>query len=169
MTAGKLSRFWTMVIILLAATTIVASLVVWSRCSPSQPIEITATPHQDLQGQIHIGGAVTNPGLYPFTAEDTIEVLLQAAGGAIDNADLGSLSLYIPEVGEEQESQKIDINRAEAWLLEALYGIGPAKAQAIVDYREQNGPFRNINELTKVEGIGPATYERIKHLIAVVD
>jgi len=168
MAAGKLSRFWTLTVILLVAITIIGSLVVWSRCSPSQPIEITTT-HQDLQGQIYIGGAVTNPGLYPLAAGDTIEALLQATGGATDNADLSRPELYIPEAGEEQESQKININRAEVWLLEALDGIGPAKAQAIVDYRQQNGPFQNTREITNVEGIGPTIYERIKHLITVAD
>jgi len=54
-------------------------------------------------------------------------------------------------------------------LLEALPGIGETRAQAIIDYRQQNGPFHNINELTKVEGIGIATYEKIKHLISVAD
>ena len=63
----------------------------------------------------------------------------------------------------------ININRAETWLLEALTGIGPTLAQRIVDYREQNGPFRNTSELTEVEGIGTAIYERIKHRITVAD
>ncbi len=65
--------------------------------------------------------------------------------------------------------QKIDINRAEAWLLEALPGIGPSKAQAIIDYREQNGGFGHIAEITEVSGIGDAIYEDIKDLITVGD
>jgi len=77
--------------------------------------------------------------------------------------------LHITDVGEQQEPQKIDINRAEIWLLEALPGIGESKAQAIVDYRQQNGAFHNIYELTDVAGIGTATFERIKHLITVSD
>jgi len=50
-----------------------------------------------------------------------------------------------------------------------LPGIGEVRAQAIIDYRRQNGPFHNISELTKVEGIGTATYEQIKQLITVAD
>jgi competence ComEA-like helix-hairpin-helix protein len=65
--------------------------------------------------------------------------------------------------------QKIDINRAEAWLLEALPGIGEGKAQAIIAYRQQNGGFTHITEITEVEGIGPAIYEDIKDLITVGD
>jgi comEA protein len=78
-----------------------------------------------------------------------------------------------PEPTEEanpaEQPQKIDINRAEAWLLEALPGIGPSKAQAIIDYRQQNGGFKHITEITRVEGIGPAIYEQIKDLITVGD
>jgi len=65
--------------------------------------------------------------------------------------------------------QKIDINRAEAWLLEALPGIGPSKAQAIIDYRQQNGGFSDIVEITEVAGIGQNIYENIQGLITVGD
>jgi comEA protein len=64
-------------------------------------------------------------------------------------------------VSHQEPPQQIDINRAEAWLLEALPGIGPSKAQAIIDYRQQNGGFKHITEITRVEGIGPAIYEQI--------
>jgi len=81
------------------------------------------------------------------------------------------ISLPPPEpsatVSQQEVPQKIDLNRAEAWLLEALPGIGPSKAQAIIDYRQQNGGFRHITEITKVDGIGPAIYEDIKGLITV--
>ena len=169
MTAGRLNRFWTLAIILLVAITVIGGLVTWSRYRPSHPIEISLAQSQGLQGQIYIGGAVSNPGLYPLTARDTIDALLQAAGGTTDNADLSTLELHISGVGQEQEPQRININRAEAWLLEALTGIGTTLAERIVDYREQNGPFLNINELTKVEGIGTAKYQRIKPLITVGD
>jgi comEA protein len=65
--------------------------------------------------------------------------------------------------------QKIDINRADAWLLEALPGIGPSKAQAIIVYREQNGGFGDIVEITEVAGIGLSIYDDIKELITVGD
>jgi comEA protein len=78
-------------------------------------------------------------------------------------------TLYTPGIEEEQQPQRININRAEVWLLKALPDIGEVKAQAIIDYRQQNGPFRSTNEITRVAGIGTATYERIKHLITVAD
>ena len=168
MTTSKFSQYWTLITILLVAIIAISSIVAWSRYSRSQPIEIRP-PTQELQGRIYIGGAVSNPGFYSLKAGDTIEALIQAAGGTTDSADLSWLKLYIPQAGEEEQPQKIDLNRAEVWLLEALPGIGETRAQDIVDYRQQNGPFNNIKELIKVEGIGTATYEKIKHLIAVAD
>lgn len=55
----------------------------------------------------------------------------------------------------------VDINSATAdELSKALKGIGPAKAQAIVQYREKNGPFKSVDDLTHVKGIGKATLEK---------
>jgi len=73
------------------------------------------------------------------------------------------------EVSQQGQPQKIDINRAEAWLLEALPGIGPSKAQAIIAYRQQNGGFSDISEILHVPGIGLSLYEDIKDLITVGD
>lgn len=126
-------------------------------------------PGQELQGEIYVGGTVNNPGFYSLKAGDSIEDIIQAAGGTTDNADLSRIELQIPQSGEEQQPQKIDINRAEAWLLQALPGIGEVRAQAIIDYRQQNERFHNTDELTKVEGIGVTTYEQIKHLLTVAN
>jgi len=169
MTASKLNRYWTLAVILLVAIIVIGGIVAWLRFRPSQPVEISIPPGQELQGGIYIGGNVTNPGFYPFTGRDSIEALIQAAGGTTSSANLSGLRLYLYEVEEEREPQKIDINRAEEWMLKALPGIGETLAQRIVDYRQQNGPFRNTNELTGVAGIGTTTYEQIKHLITVAE
>jgi len=170
MTTSKFSKYWTLLIILLIATITVGGIVAWSRYRGSQPreISISTPPSQEQLNEIYIGGAVNNPGFYPLTAEDSVEALTQAAGGTTTSADLSRIRLYIPQV-EEEASQKVDLNRAEAWLLEALPGIGESRAKAIVAYRQQNGPFQNINELIKVKGIGATIYEQIKHLITVAD
>jgi len=169
MTTSKFSKYGTLITILLVAIIAISSIVAWSRYSRSQPIEIPIPPAQELPGRIYIGGAVSNPGSYALKAGDTIEALIQAAGGTTDSADFNQLKLYIPQTEEEEQPQKINLNRAEAWLLEALPGIGETIAQAIIDYRQQNGPFRHISEIIKVKGIGTATYEKIKHLITVAD
>jgi len=165
----KLNKYWAPIIIFLIAVIVIGGIVAWQKYSPPQPIEISLPPNPELQGEVYLGGAVSNPGFYPLKSGDSIEALIQAAGGTTDNANLTGVKIYIPSVGEKEHSQKIDINRAEAWLLEALPGIGQSKAQAIIDYRQKNGAFRNINEITEVEGIGPAIYEEIKHLITVAE
>ena len=165
----KFNKYWTLIIILLIAIIAIGSLVTWSRYSRSQPIEISIPPSQELQGEIYIGGAVNNPGFYSLKSGDSLDELIRAAGGTSTGADLNQLKLYIPKVGKEEQPQRVNLNQAEAWLLQALPGIGEIRAQAIIDYRQQNGRLRNINELIKVEGIGTATYERIEHLITVAN
>jgi len=164
----KLSKYWPLLIFLLIVVIAVGSLITWSRYSRSQPVEISISPGQELEGEVYIGGSVNNPGFYKLKAGDSIDDIIQAAGGTSSDADLNQLKLYVPEEGETPP-QKINLNRADLWLLQALPEIGEVRAQAIIDYRQQNGHFRNINELTEVEGIGTATYEKIKHLITVAE
>lgn len=74
--------------------------------------------------------------------------------------------LYSPVTTAEK--QLIDINSASpALLAETLPGIGPAKAKAIVAYRELHGPFKTLDTLTDVHGIGPATLAKIRPFIFV--
>jgi len=169
MITDRANKYQALAIILLVAIIVTGSIVAWTRYRPNCPVEISIPPQQALDGEIYIGGAVNNPGYYPLSAADSIEALIGAAGGTTANADPNQFKLLIPEREGQQEPQKVDLNRAEAWLLETLPGIGEVRAQAIIDYRTHTGPFRNINELIKVEGIGATTYEQIKHLITVAD
>lgn len=61
----------------------------------------------------------------------------------------------------------ININHADAATLQRLPGIGPVISQAIIDYRNQHGPFRSVEELINVKGIGPKKMEQIRHLVTV--
>ncbi|MFN4268814.1 MAG: ComEA family DNA-binding protein [Fervidobacterium pennivorans] len=65
------------------------------------------------------------------------------------------------------QNEKININTATLEELQKLPGIGPAKAQAIIDYRTLNGPFKNIEEIKNVKGIGEKTFEKLRDLITV--
>jgi len=56
----------------------------------------------------------------------------------------------------------VNINTADEKLLTELPGIGPVTAEAIIDYRQTNGKFKSIDELTKVKGIGPKTLAKLK-------
>jgi len=166
MTAGTHNRLWMLFLFLLAAITAAGGVVAGLRYSPGQPIEISLRPPRQPEGRIYIGGAVSVPGDYPFSSSDSMATLLQAAGGLSGSANLSGVRLHIPEAGREQP-QKININRAEAWLLKALPGIGETLAQRIINYRQQEGPFHNTGEIVRVAGIGRATYEKIKNLITV--
>ena len=61
----------------------------------------------------------------------------------------------------------VNLNTATKDELVALPGIGPAKAQAIVDYRNQHGPFRSIDEIRKVKGIGEKLFQSIKPELSI--
>ena len=66
-----------------------------------------------------------------------------------------------------QISTPVDLNTASASELDALPGVGLARAQAIVRYRESHGPFLSIDALTQVPGIGPAALARLRPLVTV--
>ena len=166
------SKYWTPLTILLVVIIAIGGILAWSRYSASRPTEISIASNllgEEPVSEIYIGGAVSNPGFYPLKASDSVETLIQAAGGTTTGVDLNGIKLHITKVGDEEPSQRINLNRAEVWLLEALPGIGEERAKAIVAYRNQNKPFRNTSELIKVEGIGTKTCEQIKHLITVAD
>lgn len=161
------NKNWLIVIIILVIAIAAGSAVAWSRYSRSQPIEIYTLAAPELQGEVYVGGAVTNPGIYPLRAGDSIDNIIEAAGGFATNTETFKLILNVFEPVTNPEPQKIDINRAEAWLLEALPGIGEARAKAIIDYRNQNGAFSNTNELLKVSGLSTTVFDQVKNLVTV--
>lgn len=164
-----MKRLWGLAAIFLIAVIITGGTIAWSKYSAVQPVEISLSESPEITGQIYVGGAVGSPGFYQLKAGESLEDVIRAADGATPSADFSQLRLNVPASGETDLPQRIDINRAEAWLLEALPGIGESKAQAIISYREQNGPFTNITELTKVNGISSGIYENIKDLVTVAD
>ncbi|MCS7060229.1 MAG: helix-hairpin-helix domain-containing protein [Anaerolineae bacterium] len=64
---------------------------------------------------------------------------------------------------------RVNINTADAVALEALPRIGPATARRIIEYRQQHGPFASVEDIQKVPGVGPATFEAIKPYITIDD
>jgi competence protein ComEA len=61
----------------------------------------------------------------------------------------------------------VDVNTATQSELESLKGIGPTKAQAIIEYRKQNGPFKRLEDLENVKGIGKATVDKLRGQLTV--
>ncbi|MDD5702674.1 MAG: ComEA family DNA-binding protein [Dehalococcoidales bacterium] len=169
MTSDKLSWFWLLVTGLLIVIVISSSLVIWMRYDRGKQIEILDRAAPAVQGRVYIEGAVANPGPYSFQAGDDIGGLIQASGGAVNEADYTRVRLIIPQKEDGVLPQKININRAESWLLQALPGIGEVRAQAIIDYRQQNGPFSSIEDLNRVPGISESTFNSIKPFITVVE
>jgi competence protein ComEA len=167
MTADKLNRFWLLATFLLIFIIILGAIVIRIRFDKGQPISLTPVKTETIKGNISVEGAVNSPGLYPLRQNDTLETIIQASGGTDDAADVSRIRLYVPSTRESEQAQLIDLNRADAWLLSALPGIGNTRAQAIVDYRLQNGNFSDIHEITRVEGIGESIFEKIKPYITI--
>lgn len=138
---------------------------------------------------VEIKGQVNNPNIYYLKEDSIIDDLIVAAGGLKENANTSKInraeqlqdhqSIYIPsneetqnsieetvsEVNNQSDSNLININSASVSELDDLPGIGPSKAQAIITYREENGPFKSIEEIKNVSGIGQSSFEKIKDLI----
>ncbi|MEU4362954.1 ComEA family DNA-binding protein [Promicromonospora sp. NPDC023987] len=139
---------------------------------------------------VHVVGQVAEPGLVTVPDGARVADALRAAGGATGKADLTVVNLaravvdgeqlYVPRPGEpvpgpapgtgdapdtgtgSAAGGTVDINAADASALEELPGVGPSIAQAIVEWRETNGPFASVDELEDVPGIGPATLDEIR-------
>ena len=90
----------------------ISGIIIWLKYEQGDPLEIYHPTSEKWDGTIYIGGAVHLPGYYPFTHEDTIETLVQAAGGITDNYSPDNVILLLDDSKQEQHTQKIDINRA---------------------------------------------------------
>ncbi len=153
----------------------------------------SATPASVI---VDVRGAVEKPGVYTLPAGSRLQDVLTQAGGVLPNAETRNLNLarrlndgeqiYVPQVGEATATAPaiagkgaptsaatktppgtININTATLEELDVLPGIGPAIAQRIIDYRSQNGAFKQIDDLKKVRGIGDALFSQIKDMVTV--
>jgi competence protein ComEA len=166
--SNKIDRYWLATIAFLIVCLIAGSVLLIIRLAGHRPVEITLTQNTPpiIKSEIYIDGAVINPGYYPLRENDTLDTLI-ASIGLEEEADLQNIKLYIPSTTKTETPQRISINRAEAWLLETLPGIGNEKAQAIIEYRNINGRFNTTEDLLQVSGIGTATLDNIKEFITV--
>jgi competence protein ComEA len=175
MPGGSLNREWAAIItVLAAALALGAALFIWNYPA-SPPVEVVLPSPSPASGQVYVGGEVGSPGLYPWPPGLTLEEAIDRAGGPTVGAEPGVAELTVPpeegaappKDGTPTPIQKVNINTAEPWLLEALSGIGPTRAQAIVDYRDEHGPFRRAEDLERVDGIGPGIVAKIREFITV--
>jgi competence protein ComEA len=132
------------------------------------PLEIVLSSSPTPTIEVYVDGAVNDPGVYSLPGNTSLAQLPDIFGGLKDGADSDRIEITIPEAEQttSAEVQKVNLNTAPDWMLEALPGIGPSLAQNIIDYRSQH-PFKRISELMQVQGIGPTTYENLKDLVTV--
>jgi competence protein ComEA len=144
--------------------------------------------------RVYVTGAVAHPDVYRLPPGSIVKDAIQAAGGASGEADLARVNLaqelrdqqqvVVPRVGEPDVappagstppgrsgeiplSAKVNINTATADELDTLPGVGATTARRILDYRAAHGPFKSIEDIQQVTGIGDATYQKLKDLITV--
>jgi len=147
--------------------------------------------------KVYITGEINNSGVYELKKGSRVIDLIKLAGDLTEDGDLNAInpartlkdgeSITIPkkilvnspayedapsnnistsQSGKTKEGL-ININKASKAELMELYGIGDVKAQAIIDYREENGSFVSIEDIKEVPGIGDKTFEKIKDKITV--
>ncbi|SDI94171.1 helix-hairpin-helix domain-containing protein [Salimicrobium halophilum] len=133
---------------------------------------------------VDIKGAVHRPGIYEGTPNMRVHEIVSLAGGFTDDADETSVNLaqkiedemvvlvsflQVTEGGTSGEatSDKVRINHATLEEITVINGIGPSKAEAIIAYREENGMFKEMEDLLEVSGIGEKTLENMREDIQI--
>lgn len=140
---------------------------------------------------VDVKGGVSKPGVYELSANSRVVDAIESASGFTDNALEAEMNLaqkvedemaiYVPVEGDEvtehtpttlnpsqQDGEgQVKINEASEDELMTLSGIGPAKAEAIIAYREEHGPFQQLDDLLEISGIGEKTLEQFEDTIVV--
>lgn len=142
--------------------------------------------------KVYATGEVKNQGVIELEQGSRIVDAIEKAGGQTEEANLKNVNLayeledgqkiYIPNKSEEntneitddgvtgidsKENDTININKADEKELQELNGIGESLASSIIKYREDNGKFKNIEDLKNVPGIGESKFSNIKEKIKV--
>ncbi|CAH0195825.1 ComEA family DNA-binding protein [Microbacterium foliorum] len=142
--------------------------------SESVPLATDAAIDAGSSGElyVHVLGAVEAPGLYVLDVDSRLVDAIAAAGGTTDAADLAAVNLarvlsdgeqvVVPAIGAAgtepgatgPDDGLVDLNAADQAALETLPRIGPALAERIIAWREDNGRFQSVDDLLAVPGIG---------------
>lgn len=162
-----------------------------AQTSTSEPIEDTAsdTPIAEKTIFVHVEGAVAAPGLLELSEGSRVYDAIQAAGGFAEDARHDAVNLArvltdgeqiivpttqtdggsdaAPAASAGTAAGKVNINTADAATLDTLPGIGASTAAKIVADREANGPFKTIEDLKRVSGIGDKKFSQLEVCITV--
>ena len=162
---------------------------------PTPPPATTTTLREVVL--VDVGGAVAIPGVHELRPGDRVVDAIRAAGGLTSEADRRRLNMamllvdgqriWIPTVGEDEpavvmpeggssgsagtsgavSAMPVNLNQTDAAGLETLPGVGPSIAAAIIKYRTERGPFRRVEDLQNVPGIGQVKMEQLSGLVTV--
>lgn len=152
-----------------------------SEIEPPQQTEEPAKQFVDVKGE------VKKPDMYEITGDKRVKEVIEMAGGFTDQANTEQVNLalkvvdemviIVPKIGEEinpaqittneTTTSKIPLNTATKEEIETLPGIGGVKADAILQYREENGAFTSIEDLQAITGIGAKTIEKLEEFIQI--
>jgi len=133
---------------------------------------------------VYVCGAVNREGVYELPSGSRVYQAIELAEGFREDADAKSVNqaeilkdeerIYVPVIGEEVEANsssdkdgKMNINKASKEELMSLPGVGESRADSIIKYREDVGPFQSIEDIMQVSGIKEGLFEKIKDLITV--
>lgn len=135
---------------------------------------------------VYVTGAVVTPDVYEVPKGSRLYEIIDTAGGFLPEASKEYLNLarvvfdgeqiHVPleaavealsEGHDQGRGSKISLNKASKEQLMTLKGVGEARAEAIIDYRKHNGPFKRPEDIMKVRGIKEAMYEKIKKDITI--
>ena len=138
---------------------------------------------------VYVCGQVADPGVYPLEEDSRVFQAVEMAGGILPEGDPSSVNLaetihdgqkiYIPSFEEAEtwketevrqtnvSDERININLASKDMLMTLPGIGESKAEAIIAYRQEMGPFDSTEALMNVPGIKEGVYSKIKDRISI--
>jgi competence protein ComEA len=184
------TRGWIVALLLLGAALLIGAAALLGTRPPAVEITIlppqaTATPLPSptaMPVMVYVTGAVMRPeSLVSLPAGSRVEDAIEAAGGAVPGADLTAVNqaarvkdgdqVHIPRAGETTALATpglvlVAINSATSDELEALPGVGPSLAAAIIAYRDSFGPFHGLEELDAVDGVGPRMLETLAPLVS---
>ncbi|WP_412544291.1 ComEA family DNA-binding protein [Longispora sp. K20-0274] len=165
-----------------------AGVAFWNRPEPTPVAPVRAanpSPTVATSLVVAVTGKVRRPGLVRVVAGSRVADVVEAAGGALPDVDLGGLNLArkvtdgelivvgapAPAPGPAgvpgAPAGKVNLNTASPAELDVLPGVGPVTAQRIIEYRTAHGPFADVSGLKHVEGIGDARFEQLKDLVTV--
>ena len=157
--------------------------------APPKPTAAPSSTPEPLT--VFINGQVAKPGVFELPIGSILQDAIKASGGYTSEANADGINLalplssgmhiYIPALDDDaalpivssvtepdkNETGRVNINVATAAELDQLPGIGPATAQNIIDYRQANGSFEEIEAIMNVSGIGPAKFQQIEELISL--